>query len=153
MKPYTLLIAVLPLSVTWAASVDPDKLPKVACTELHYSSAFLEKFPRAPAACLEARVYKGARYVKFRAKVNIVTPAFLTVQLLNTVGDPLDTFSFKPSPTAHVLIDGEQVAFKDVRIGEVLTVWVPEKRLVVTTMPASTKDSWTVYPPDPSVTH
>ena len=43
--------------VTTAASsaVDPNQLPKVECSSLRYSQEFLDKYPRAPAACLEAR--------------------------------------------------------------------------------------------------
>ena len=42
-----------------AKAVNPDTLPKVECTSLRYSDDFLQKYPKAPAACLEARVYKG----------------------------------------------------------------------------------------------
>jgi hypothetical protein len=49
-----LILAALavPASVALADSPlsDPDSLPKVGCTAIHYSNAFLKKHPLAPAA-------------------------------------------------------------------------------------------------------
>jgi hypothetical protein len=42
-----------------AEAVNPDKLPRIECSSLRYSEDFLQKYLTAPAACLEARVYKG----------------------------------------------------------------------------------------------
>ncbi len=75
----------LPLMISTAfAAIDPDKLPQVACSDLEFSKAFLAKYPKAPAACQDARVYKGQRYAKFVAKVYISSPQFMTVELLDT---------------------------------------------------------------------
>ena len=52
-------------------SLDPATLPKVGCSALRFGAAFLEKYPTAPAACLEARDNHGQRYGKFAAKVYI----------------------------------------------------------------------------------
>ena len=62
-----------------AQKVDPDKLPKVACTELTFNHAFLAKYPKAPAACQEARVYQGKRYAKFSGKVTKKDESALSV--------------------------------------------------------------------------
>jgi hypothetical protein len=40
-------------------AVNPDTLPGIECPSLRYSEDFLQKYPKAPAACPEARVYKG----------------------------------------------------------------------------------------------
>jgi hypothetical protein len=65
------LVLTAPLSVAWGANaVDPETLTKVPCSELHFSKAFLAKYPQAPNACIEGRQDKsGARYAKFNAKV------------------------------------------------------------------------------------
>jgi hypothetical protein len=34
----------------------------VACSDLKWNAEFLAKYPKAPAACQEARVYKGKRF-------------------------------------------------------------------------------------------
>src|ERR1700761_7603092 len=120
----------LPLSIGIAhAVVNPDDLPQVSCSDLRFSHAFLAKFPKAPAACQDGRVYKGQRYAKFIAKVYISDPEFMTVQMLNVAGDPLSTFSFKPHPNQKVLVNGEETEFHDLKVGEKLTLWVSENRL------------------------
>jgi hypothetical protein len=52
-----------------AETVNPDTLPGIECSSLRYSEDFLQKYPTAPAACLEARVYKGQTYMKVKAKM------------------------------------------------------------------------------------
>ena len=130
-----------------AKPVDPASLPKVECSDLKFSSAFLDKYPTAPAACREAREYNGKRYAKFEAKVYISDPEFMTVQLLNVVGDPLTTFSFKPRADQRVKINGKDTKFTDAKVGEKLTFWVSEDRMTASELPGSTEDSWAVLPP------
>ena len=103
----------LPLTMGSAfAAEDFDKLEKVACSDLKYSSEFLAKYPTAPAACLEGRVHEGKRYGKFVAKVFLNSPDRTTVELLNVKGDPLTTFSFKPGPDAAVKVEGKETKFQ-----------------------------------------
>ena len=140
----------LPLSIGTAfAGEDFDKLEKVACADLKYSSEFLEKYPTAPAACLEGRVHEGKRYGKFTARVFLTGPDRTTVELLNVMGDPLTTFSFKPGPDAAVKIEGKDKKFTDLSKGEKITFWVSEDRMTAQELPTSTADSWAVLPPTP----
>src|SRR5450759_5882357 len=74
----------LPLSIPAAnAAVNPDKLPQVPCSDVKFSAAFLAKWPKAPAACQDARVYKGVTYAKFQLKVYISSPQFMTFNILD----------------------------------------------------------------------
>ena len=111
-----------------AQKVDPDKLPKVACSELTFSQAFLSKYPKAPAACQEARVYQGKRYAKFSGKVSKKDESALSVQVNNVAGDAIDTLSVKPSTTATVIVNGERVKLSDLKSGDPITIWVAETR-------------------------
>jgi hypothetical protein len=152
MKTYTwFLLAALSLPLAAGAAdtkpIDPAKLPKVACSDLTFSPEMLEKYPMAPAACVEARDNKGSRYAKFVAKVYISDPEFMTVQLLNPAGDTVSTFSFKPAPNAHIVIDGKERAFHSLKVGEEITFWVAETRLQASSLPESTDNAWAVLPP------
>jgi hypothetical protein len=118
-------------------SIDPEKLPKVNCSELVYNHTFLAKYPKAPAACEEARVYHGVRYAKFSGKVSSNTPEALTVQFFNVAGDPLSLISLKPSASAKVVVSGETKTFADLKQGDPVTFWVSEKRYAFVTNPAS----------------
>ena len=111
-----------------AQKVDPDKLPKVACSELTFSPAFLKQYPKAPAACQEARVYQGKRYAKFSGKVSKKDESALSVQVNNVAGDAIDTLSVKPSTTATVIVNGERVKLSDLKSGDPITIWVAETR-------------------------
>jgi hypothetical protein len=138
----------LPFSIGAAsAGGEFDKLEKIACSDLKYSSEFLEKYPTAPAACLEGRIVEGKKYGKFTAKIYLNSPDVTTVQLLNVKGDPLTTFSFKPGPDAHIKIDGEKTAFKDLKTGEKINFWISEDRMTASELPGSTEESWAVLPP------
>jgi hypothetical protein len=138
----------LPLYIGAAhAVVNPDKLPQVACSDLKFSPAFLAKWPKAPEACLDGRVYKGQRYAKFEAKVYINSPAFTTINILNAAGDTVQTFSVKPGPNQHVMVNGQPKAFHDLAVGEKITVWVSEKRLDAAQLPGSTEGKWALLPP------
>ena len=111
-----------------AQKVDPDKLPKIACSELTFNHAFLAKYPKAPAACQEARVYQGKRYAKFSGKVTKKDESSLSVAVNNVAGDPIDTLSVKPSTTATVIVNGERMKLTDLKPGDPITIWVAESR-------------------------
>jgi len=146
-----LILAALavPASVTLADTPlsDPDSLPKVSCTAIHYSNAFLAKYPKAPAACLEGRVANGETYGKFNAKVYLNSDGITTVNLLNVSGDPVTTFSFKAKPGAQVVVNGKPEAISDLKPGEQISFWVSEKRMSAAAMPGATAESWRVVPP------
>jgi hypothetical protein len=109
-----------------AEAVDPDTLPRVDCSSLHYSNAFLQKYPRAPAACLEARVYKGETYMKVKAKVYVSDKPLLSVALVDRYGDTLGTVLVPKPQSLRVLINGKEEDAFDLHRDEELTFWVPE---------------------------
>jgi len=127
--PVTAVLSLV-LGVTTAVAqtkVDPEQLPKVECTALHYSKEFLAKFPKAPAACLEARVYKGQTYIKVKGKVYIAekdTPT--TVAFMDSYGNALFTKTVLDPSKVRVIMNDEEEDFASLRKGEVITVWVPE---------------------------
>jgi hypothetical protein len=138
----------LSLSISAAqAAVNPDKLPQVACADIKFSASFLAKYPKAPQACIDGRTYKGVNYAKFTAKVYISSPEFMTVQMLDASGATVTTFSFKPGADQGVHVNGQLRKFHDMQVGEVLTLWVSEKRTAAQELPGSTAAKWTLLPP------
>ena len=138
--PASLALADTPLS-------DPDSLPKVSCDAFNYSPAFLKRYPKAPAACIEGRVANGIKYAKFNAKVYLNGPDVTTVNLLNVAGDTTSTFSFKAPAGAKVIVNGKPEAVADLKPGETISFWVPEKRLEAHALPSQTDARWSVRPP------
>jgi hypothetical protein len=138
----------LPLSIAAAhAAVNPDKLPQVSCADIKFSPAFLAKYPKAPQACLDGRRYKGVTYAKFTAKVYISSPQFMTVQMLDSSGATVTTFSFKPGPNQGVHVNGQLRKFSDMQVGDKLTIWVSQNRLAAMDLPGSTESKWALLPP------
>jgi len=143
------LVLIAPLSVAWGAkAVDPETMTKVSCSDLHFSKAFLAKYPGAPNACLDARQdASGARYAKFHAKVYLNGADRTTVQLLDAKGDTKGTFSFKPKQGATISLNGKKTRIQDLNKGDELDFWVPETRLSAGALPAPSWQTWTVLPP------
>jgi hypothetical protein len=136
----TALVLPLAIGATLArAQVDPEKLPKVSCSNLTFSHDFLAKYPKAGAACIEARVYQGHRYAKFNGKVYLKNPDSLTVQIFNVAGDPIDTMSFKPTAGTKLLVNGEPETFDQLKEGDPVTFWISEKRFSIYSSPGATK--------------
>jgi hypothetical protein len=143
------LALVAPVSATWAVPpADVNSLPTVPCTEIRFSHDFLDRYPRAPAACQEARVYQGQKWARFTARVFLNSSDRTTVQFLNRGGTPIETFSFRPRPGATLTLDGQTRRFTDLRPGDELQLWVPESRMTVSPYPgATTEESWAMLPP------
>jgi hypothetical protein len=143
------LALIAPLSVAWGAKpVDPETLQKISCSDLHFSAAFLQKYPAAPAACIEGRQDEsGARYGKFTAKIYLNSADRTTVQLLDAKGDTKTTFSIKPKSGAKITVNGKKQRMQDLRPGDEITFWVPESRMLAKALPSASAQSWTVLPP------
>jgi hypothetical protein len=139
-----------PLTGLWAADTpDPNSLPKVSCSDFKYSQDFLAKYPKAPAACLEGRTYKGVNYAKFNAKVTKVTSSDVTVQVLNTAGSPITPLTIKPADQkAFILVNGKQTQITDLSQGDSVTFWVPQSRMRVDALPS--QSHWIVLAQAPS---
>ena len=113
--------------VTSAAEpVTPETLPRVECASLHYSDDFLQKYPKAPAACREARIYQGETYMKVQAKVYIKQAPMLSLDILDAYGNTLGTVLVKQPKSLRVLIDGQAIDAFALHRDEEVTVWVPE---------------------------
>jgi hypothetical protein len=84
---------------------------------------------------LEARVYQGKKYAKFNAKVYLVDADAVTLTFLNVAGDDLSTFTAKPAANTVLYVNGKATAWKDLKPGDKITVWVSENRFSVAGAP------------------
>jgi hypothetical protein len=109
-----------------AEAVNPDTLPKIECSSLRYSKDFLQNYPKAPAACLEARVYKGVTYLKVKAKVYVKEEPMLSIDLMDSYGNTLGTVPVQKPQSLRVIINGKEVGASDLQRDEAVTIWVPQ---------------------------
>ena len=140
-----------PLTGVWADTPDPNSLPKVSCSDFKYSEAFLAKYPKAPAACVEGRTYKGINYAKFNGKVTKVSSNSVTMDVLNSVGTPITPLTIQPADQkAFIVVNGKQTKITDLNQGDAVTFWVPQSRLEVNPLPSATSSHWNVLAEAPS---
>ena len=132
----TVLSLLSGLAAAAPPTVDPDKLPLVKCTSLQYSKEFLDKYPKAPSACQEARVYKGKTYMKVKGKLYVVDKPTLSFAFEDPYGNALGTVSVK-DPKLRVIINGKETSIDHVKVGEELTFWVPDSIFAAKTSAAS----------------
>ena len=146
--PLATLVIPIGLAMADTPLSNPDSLPKVACKDIHYSEAFLQRYPKAPAACIEGRVSNGENWGKFNAKVSVAhLPEYITIQPLNAAGDPTGTLSFKPPAGAKVYVSGKSTPVSELQNGDVITLWIPQTRLEAREMPSATASAWQLLPP------
>ena len=139
------------LSVAWAQPINPDRMTKVACSDLHFSEAFLQRYPQAPAACIDARQDQdGGKWAKFHARVFLNSSDRTTVNLLGPDGAMKTTFSFRPRPGATIQLNGRNTRITSLRPGDELDFWIPESKMTAGEMPEATTQSWQVLPPLPA---
>jgi hypothetical protein len=152
MKVQSILVALASsaaLTGAWADTPDPDSLPKVSCSDFKYSTAFLAKYPKVPAACLEGRTYKGVNYAKFNAKVTKVTSSGVTLDVLNVTGSPITPLTIEPADSkAFIIVNGKQTPITDLSQGDLVTFWVPQSRMEVDALPA--QSHWNVLAQAPT---
>ena len=140
-----------PLTGVWAAPPDPESLPKVSCSGFKYSAELLAKYPKAPAACVEGRTYKGVNYAKFNGKVTKVSSNSVTIDVLNSVGTPITPLTIQPADQkAFILVNGKQTQITDLSQGDAVTFWVPQSRLEVNALPTATSSHWNVLAQAPA---
>jgi hypothetical protein len=121
-----MVLSLLSEATIAAEAVNPDTLPRVECSSLRYSEDFLQKYPKAPAACLEARVYKGQTYMKVKAKVYVGEDPMLSMEIMDSYGNTLGTVLVGKPKSLRVLVNGKEVNAFDLHRNEALTVWVPQ---------------------------
>jgi len=126
----------------------PSDLPKVSCDAIHYGDAYLRRYPMAPAACVDGRMLNGEKWARFNTRVFLIDyPKFITVEMLDTAGNRVSTFSFKPAPQARIVMNGKSIPFSQVELGDTIIFWKSERRLETAAMPSETTVAWQVLPP------
>ena len=123
---------VLPVAIgsqlVGAQQVGSDVGTVIPCSDLTFSKDFLAKYPKAPAACIEARTYNGKKYAKFNGKVYLKEGSAMTVQVNNVAGDALNAITVQPSQTATLLVNGKEEKFSDLKVGDPIAIWISQDR-------------------------
>ena len=116
-----------------------------------FSHEFLERWPRAGAACREVKVENGAKWARFDAEVVRVRGSRVTANFVDTFGHKLNTVTFDAASDARVEMNGRPTRFRSLRRGDKLSFWMPESRVEFYSAPgASDSEKLTVVSSTPA---
>jgi len=151
MKTLLSLAAAVTLSGAVAPTLAADAAKAVGptCSNITFDAEFLAAYPRAAAACQEVVTANGKAAVRFTATVAKVKKDFISLQFLNTMGNPIEpvqTLTLLPQAGQTMRVNGKDVPFSNLAKGDKVDFWIPEKTLGVITNPNATAVSTIVLP-------
>lgn len=119
------------------------------CSDIRFDPAFLQAYPRAPAACQEVVTKNGKKLVRCSAQVSKVEKDHFQLHFLNAVGKPIEpvqTLTLLPQAGQKVRVNGKDVPYAELRKGDKVDFWVPEKSVGAYTDPNATALTTIVVP-------
>jgi hypothetical protein len=124
----TLALAVIALPAIGLAATAPpvDKVQAESCGNIKWSAAFLNEYPKAPAACRSVVVSDGTKFATFDGKVSKVGADFVQVEISDVAGLPISSIAFQIGVGGKVMLNDKAVAVKTLQVGDELTFWVRE---------------------------
>jgi len=126
------LLAVPALAVAQGTTKDA---PDMSCYSVRYSLDFLDRYPQAPALCQAVVEKDGVKYAKMTAKVTKKTSSNVMVGFENVAGTVLAELELQPQPGSTVTIGGKTYKWDDVKAGDQLSFYLPERALHVVNQP------------------
>ena len=109
------------------------------CFDIKYSLDFLNVYPQAPSICEEVKVVDGVKYAKMSATVVKSEKTFTTVAFKDVFGNKLMNLSIDAVEGSTVMIGDKEVAWKDLKMGDKLSFYLPERSLHVVGQPGRGK--------------
>ncbi len=121
-------LALLALATSPLAAVAQEESGLSCIRDVVFSQEFLDRFPKAPAACREVVVKDGQKWIRFTGDVTSIENNEVAIEFLNVVDDPVGTVTLAPAKDAELTINGKSKSYSTLRRGDKLDVWMPESR-------------------------
>jgi hypothetical protein len=113
--------------------------PDMSCYDIRYSLDFLNVYPSAPAICEEVKEVDGVKYAKMNATVVKKEKGYTTVAFKDVFGNKIDKLSLEAVEGSSVMVGDKEVTWKDLKLGDKLTFWLPERSMHVVGQPGRGK--------------
>ncbi|MBS1201189.1 MAG: hypothetical protein H6R27_1867 [Proteobacteria bacterium] len=110
-----------------------------SCFDIKYSLDFLNAYPQAPSICEEVKVVDGVKYARMDATVVKQEKGVTTVAFKDVFGNKLMNLSVEAVEGSMANVGGKEVAWKDLKAGDKLSFFLPERRLDVVGQPGRGK--------------
>lgn len=107
------------------------------CPDVTFSQSVLEKFPRAPDACLDVIEKGGKQYAVFKADLASVQGNTVRVRMKMPDGSYSDVKSIRTRSDLRVLIDGKPYALSELAPNQELTTYVRVDQPMIALAPAN----------------
>jgi hypothetical protein len=114
-----------------------------SCAELSWDKAIVARYPNIAAACQEVVVSNGVPFARFTGElVQLNRDGSVKFDFKDREGRSLGrATTLKPAPTQRAMIEGRAYRFSELQIGQELSMYIPEARLVVATEPTAPPDA------------
>jgi len=137
MKTWMKGAALAALMVPAMAMAEEAKGP--SCFDIRYSLDFLNAYPQAPSICEEVKVVDGVKYARMDATVVKQEKGVTTVAFKDVFGNKLLNLSVEAVEGSTASVGGKEVAWKDLKMGDKLSFYLPERRMDVVGQPGRGK--------------
>jgi hypothetical protein len=129
------LVGLLAVPALAVAQGNTKAAPDMSCFDVRYSLDFLDRYPMAPAICQTVVEKDGIKYAKMSAKVTDKKDGTVMVGFENVAGTVLAKLELQPQPGSTVTIGGKEMKWSDVKVGDSLTFYLPERALSIVNQP------------------
>jgi len=127
-------------AVLLAATVSIQAQNTAACQSVRFSDEVLERFPGAPASCLDVITREGTQYAVFKAQLTDVRGSDVRVRVKNPDGTHGETKTIRTKPGRKVLINGQPYPVSELAADQEITVYVRVDRPMIALAPVSESD-------------
>ena len=116
-------------SASGHAALEEGQTSRSCISHITFSQEFLERYPKAGAACREVKVENGEKWARFDANVVRVRRNRVTADFVDRYDRSVGSITFDASPDARVEVNGRAERFSSLRPGDKLSFWMPESRV------------------------
>ena len=116
----------------------PSQPPKVNCEGFLYSEKFLARFPKGPAACQEVKMQNGEKWARFEGSITAIKGNEVTTSFKDDFNNPVVNVTVTAADAKQaVRINGEDGKWSDIKVGEKISLWMPESKIGFYSRPGS----------------
>jgi hypothetical protein len=124
-------------------ALDKPAVNAPSCAELSWQKEIVARYPNIAAACQEVVVSDNVPFARFTGElVQVNRNGSVKVDFKDRDGRSMGRATMlQPAPTQRVLIEGRAYRFSELPLGQELSMYIPESRLVVATEPSAPPDA------------
>jgi hypothetical protein len=120
-------------------ALDKPAVNAPSCAELSWQKEIVARYPNIAAACQEVVVSNGVPFARFTGElIQVNRDGSVKFDFKDRDGRSLGkATTLQPAPTQRAVIEGRAYRFSELPLGQQLSMYIPEARLVVATEPAA----------------